>query len=56
VDTVEQTTSAIVDDEKKQSDLIGELKDELDKNDAATERAMREKAEQNFRSSKRSSY
>jgi len=46
VDTVEQTTSAIVDDEKKQSDLIGELKDELDKNDAATERAMREKAEQ----------
>jgi len=46
VDTVEQTTQEIADSAEKQANLIGELKDELDKNDAATEREMREKAEQ----------
>jgi len=46
VSTVEETTQSIAESEKKQTDLIGELKDELDQNEAATERQMREKAEQ----------
>jgi len=46
VNTVEQTTESIASSEEKQSALISELKNELDQNDAATEREMREKAEQ----------
>jgi len=46
VSSVEQTTQSIADSEQKQANLISELKNELDENDAATERAMREKAEQ----------
>jgi len=46
VNTVEETTESIASSEEKQSALIADLKNELDENDAATEKEMREKAEQ----------
>jgi hypothetical protein len=46
VSDVEQTTEAIAATEQQQADLISDLKDTLEQQDKATERQMRERAEQ----------